>query len=227
MKADNNGWIKLYRDLLKKPIWLNSTPEQKTILITLLLMANHDEVEWEWKGKKFLCKPGQFVTSLETISRKAGNGISIRNIRTALSRFEKLDFLTNESTKTGRLITICNWDTYQQKESAPDKATDKDLTKTRQLTRMINNENNIIKEKLHKKETEFKKAIEPFVEKYGEETCNNFFLYWTEPNKSKTKLRFELEKTWDLPRRLANWARNEKLFNKNGRIETRTYEKLA
>lgn len=87
----------------------------------------------------------------------------------------------------------------------------------------------IIKEKIYKKEIAFKKSIEPFIERYGKDTCNNFFLYWTEPNKSKTKLRYEMEKTWDISRRLANWARNEKNFNGNGKTEitTKKYEQLG
>mgnify|MGYP000856260872 CR=1 FL=1 len=91
------------------------------------------------------------------------------------------------------------------------------------------NDNDIIKEKIYKKEIAFKKSIEPFIERYGKETCNNFFLYWTEPNKSKTKLRYEMEKTWDISRRLANWARNEKNFKGNGKTEitTKKYEQLG
>jgi len=87
----------------------------------------------------------------------------------------------------------------------------------------------IIKEKIHKKEIAFKKSIEPFVEKYGKETCNEFFLYWSEPNKSKTKLRYEMEPTWDIARRLAVWARNKKTFSKNEKAEftTRKYEQLG
>ena len=69
------------------------------------------------------------------------------------------------------------------------------------------------KEKTNKKEVEFRESIKPFIEKYGKDICNNFFLYWTEPNKSKTKLRYELEKTWDVSRRLANWANRDKTFN--------------
>ncbi|MCA5964224.1 hypothetical protein LC724_33295 [Blautia sp. RD014234] len=41
--SDDKGWIKIHRELLDKPIWQLSTPEQKSILITLLLMANHRE----------------------------------------------------------------------------------------------------------------------------------------------------------------------------------------
>lgn len=107
------GWIALHRCLTEKAIWQNSSPEHKTILITLLLMANHKGKQWEWNGKKFEAKPGQFVTSIESIRKKAGKGISTKNVRSALKRFEKLGFLANETAKTGRLITILNWATYQ------------------------------------------------------------------------------------------------------------------
>lgn len=126
------GYIKLHRKLLDKPIWLNSTPQQKTILITILLSVNYTENEWEWKGEKFKVLPGQFITSLESIKVKSGKGVSIQHIRTSLKRFEKLEFLTNESTKTGRLISIINWGSYQIKENTTNKADNKDLTKTQQ-----------------------------------------------------------------------------------------------
>jgi len=126
------GWIKVHRILLNKPIWLKSTPEQKTILITLLMLANHDESEWEWMGNKFKVEPGQFITSLESIKLYCGKGITIQNIRSALKRFEKLEFLTNKSTKTGRMITICNWDSYQITKDEHNNEANKQVTKTQQ-----------------------------------------------------------------------------------------------
>lgn len=128
--ADNNGYILLHRCLVHKPIWSQSTPEQKAILITLLLTANHTEKEWYWKGNKFKALPGQFVTSLESIAKDAG--VSIQNVRTALVKFKKLEFLTDESTKTGRLVTIVNWHLYQVELRKTNKDTNIDLTKTQQ-----------------------------------------------------------------------------------------------
>ncbi|WP_035796288.1 hypothetical protein [Clostridium akagii] len=128
------GWIKIFRILLDKPIWLQSTPEQKTILITLLLMANHKDKEWEWKDKKFKAKPGQFITSLNSIVKKCGKGISIQNVRTALDRFKKYEFLTYESTKTGRLITIVNWGLYQELKDNANKGINKGVTNNQQST---------------------------------------------------------------------------------------------
>ena len=57
-----------------------------------------------------------------------------------------------------------------------------------------------------------------FHTKYTKELRRAFFDYWTEPNKSKTKMRFELEKTWDTGRRLARWANNS--FNKQEDIRS-------
>lgn len=130
--SNKGGWIKLYRELLEKPIWFESTPEQKTILITLLLMANHEGRQWEWQGQKYYAAPGQFVTSLSKIAEKAGPGISMQNVRTALKRFEKFNFLTNQSTKVNRLITIVNWGFYQENPNEPNKATNSQLTKSQQ-----------------------------------------------------------------------------------------------
>ena len=127
-----DGWIKLHRKLLDKPIWNCSTMEQKVILITILMMANHEENEWEWKGEKYVCLPGQFITSLEKIAKMAGKDISIQNVRTALLRFENYEFLTNESTNKNRLITICNWEQYQEKNNKANKQTNRQLTSNQQ-----------------------------------------------------------------------------------------------
>ena len=132
--SNKGGWIKLYRELLDKPIWFESTPEQKVILITLLLMANHDGRQWEWQGQQYYAGPGQFVTSLSKIAEKAGPGISMQNVRTALKRFEKFNFLTNQSTKVNRLITIVNWGIYQDNPNEPNKDDNSQLTKSQQST---------------------------------------------------------------------------------------------
>jgi DNA replication protein DnaD len=128
----HTGWIKLYRCLLDDPIWQCSTNEQKVILITLLLMANHAEKKWQWNGMPYHCQPGQMITSLNSIQQKCGKHISHRNIRTALKRFETFGFLTNQSTKHNRLITICNWDIYQNTLDKDDKPTGNQPTDARQ-----------------------------------------------------------------------------------------------
>jgi hypothetical protein len=82
-------------------------------------------------------------------------------------------------------------------QGAKDKEQDKDMDK----------------DILKNKEAAFKNEVLAF-KKYPIQTLNDFILYWTESNKSKTRLRYELEKTWDTSRRLAKWAANESKFSK-------------
>lgn len=136
------GWFKIYRNLWDKAIWIESTPEQKTILLTLLSMTNHQEKQWEWQGKEYKLVPGQFITSLDSIAKKCGKGISVQNVRTALKRFENLGFLTNQSTNKNRIITIRNWGFYQGVEcNLTSKITGNQQANNKQLTPNKNEKN--------------------------------------------------------------------------------------
>lgn len=66
-------------------------------------------------------------------------------------------------------------------------------------------------EQLEKRKQEFYESLLPFKEQYPAGLLSQFFEYWSEPNKSNTKMRFETEKTWSLPLRLRRWAANEKI----------------
>lgn len=69
------------------------------------------------------------------------------------------------------------------------------------------------KKKIEGRSHDFYQEVAKYIEKYTPETLRSFFDYWSEPNPSKTKMRFEMERTWDLSRRLSYWARNEKPKN--------------
>tara|TARA_R110000868_G_scaffold290022_1_gene550267 strand:- start:16110 stop:16697 length:588 start_codon:yes stop_codon:yes gene_type:complete len=69
--------------------------------------------------------------------------------------------------------------------------------------------NNIEERKL-----KFAATLKSYTETYGREMMLDFYKYWTEPNKSNTKYKQELEKTWSLDRRLETWAKNNSSFNK-------------
>ncbi|MFK5278042.1 replication protein [Lacticaseibacillus paracasei] len=145
----DGGWIKLYRVLLDDDLWIDCTPVQKVVMITLLLMANHKERKWIWQGKKFIAKPGQMVTSLDSIKLKSGKGVSIRAVRTSLTKFENVGFLTSKSTNSGRLLTIANWAKYQE---GVEEATN-ELTGNRQATdKQLTTNKNVKNEKNEKKE---------------------------------------------------------------------------
>lgn len=150
----STGWLKLHRELIDKPIWLNSTIEQRTILITLLCMANHKPKQWEWKGQVYTVKAGQFITSVQSIMDRCNSKeITRQKVRTALVRFEKLEFLTIETTKQNSLITIVNWEKYQgfdtndnqqnNQQVTNEQPTDNQHVTTNNNDKNIKNDNNV------------------------------------------------------------------------------------
>lgn len=61
----------------------------------------------------------------------------------------------------------------------------------------------------------FGRSLIPYVDKYGKEMIREFFEYWTEMNKSKSKMRFEQQPTWETSKRLATWAKRDKNYAKD------------
>ncbi len=70
----------------------------------------------------------------------------------------------------------------------------------------------------------FRCALRPFVQKYGSRMIGKFFDYWSEMNPSKTKMRFEQQKTWELGKRLAYWASREKVGNQQRKSNIASYD---
>ena len=80
-----------------------------------------------------------------------------------------------------------------------------------------NNEREIIKEQptLQQRNEEFYKSLIPYAKKYGPKAITEFYYYWAEPNREKTMLRFEMEKTWLMEPRIERW------MSQRARIEAR------
>lgn len=71
------------------------------------------------------------------------------------------------------------------------------------------------KKNLEDRKLKFALTLEPFKDIYSREMLKAFLRYWSEPNKSMTKFKQELQKTWDIEGRLETWASNDKNFTKD------------
>ncbi len=54
---------------------------------------------------------------------------------------------------------------------------------------------------------DFIKSMETYTPLYDAAMLNDFYRYWTELNKPCTKMRFEMQKTWETGKRLSMWSR--------------------
>lgn len=53
---------------------------------------------------------------------------------------------------------------------------------------------------------DFKKSLTPYIDKYGVDMINNFFLHFSQKNNNAKKMHFEKQQTFDLSKRLAMWS---------------------
>ena len=54
---------------------------------------------------------------------------------------------------------------------------------------------------------EFYESMVPYASQYDREMLNDFYQYWTELDKRRRRMRFEMQKTWEIGKRLALWSR--------------------
>lgn len=80
---------------------------------------------------------------------------------------------------------------------------------------------------INERKQKFYEDCKPFLAKYSKEMLRCFYNYWTELNKSGTRMKYELQKTFEIGKRLATWANRDKEFNKTSKAdEIITYEEL-
>jgi len=81
-------------------------------------------------------------------------------------------------------------------------------------------------EAMIRRRDEFYQLLVPYLEIYPKDMIRAFFNRWTEPNKSKTRMKFELEATWDLKLRLTTWENNDLKWGKAGKATVQSKNEL-
>lgn len=71
-----------------------------------------------------------------------------------------------------------------------------------------NNRKNIIS--INNRQKQFEDECHNYIGEFGEDMIERFISYWTEPNQKKTKMRYELQPTWDTHRRMLTWRDRNK-----------------
>jgi hypothetical protein len=137
------GWIKLYRKFSEWE-WFNIS-EMVHLFIYLLLNANHEEGEW----RGVLIKRGQILTGLNSLQQNTK--ISYQKLRTCLKRLEKTKEINIQVTNKYSIITICNYESYQDCKQTTNNQSNIELTLNEQATNIElttnNNKENKDKEK--------------------------------------------------------------------------------
>lgn len=149
-------------------------------------------------------KDGKCTASNETLADVACCGV--RNVRGALDRLEKEGFIERiyvdpeTRTKRAEIKTLLHYGKVAPGPQLPTRSEPREETPGDFAKRFFGRDEEAIGE-----------IISELIEKTGapEEALTKeiqkFMLYWTEPNKSGTKERWQTEKTFEVRRRLYTW----------------------
>ena len=124
MSEHLNGWIKLHRSILDWE-WFKDA-ETLQLFIYCLVRANLNDGSW----RNIDYKRGEFITSLESISKDTG--LTIQQTRTRLKRLISTGEITCKSTNKFTIITICKFDDYQNIFESTNKQTNRQATDNQQ-----------------------------------------------------------------------------------------------
>jgi len=134
----SQGWIKLHRKLLDNAI--SPKPDYAWLWVALLLLANHKDNEFIWNNKKIIIKKGQLLTGRFELSKKTG--ISESKVYRILKYLEIEQQIEQQTNNKYTIITIHNWEQYQETEQENEQPVNSQRTASEQPVNTNKNEEN-------------------------------------------------------------------------------------
>ncbi len=110
MQMLEGGFVVLHRSILNWDWYTDNNT--KALFLHLILTANY--APGSWKGREI--KVGQRVTSLSKLAAELG--LSVKEIRTSLAHLKRTGEVASESTPQYTVITVKNYEFYQQGANA-------------------------------------------------------------------------------------------------------------
>ena len=211
----SKGWVSLYRKTLDNPI-LKTSKKFSTFeaWVWLLLNVNHKERKVVMGTSIYKVKKGAMITSMRKLCKVFGWGNS--RLRTFLILLQKDDMIVVKTNHSLTQITLLNYELLQDNKSVTNQKQDTNKS-------LPNTNNNVNNENKEIRESKFNIRVkEIFDEKHpacADQVYEDFCNYWTESNIGGTKMKFEMQKTFDISRRLAKWIQNSKDWNIEGKVE--------
>lgn len=196
-------WIRLNRSFLSWN-WFDK-PEMLAIFMHLLNSASEEDQQGDT-----LLHRGQIKTSLNQLVESTE--ISKKIIRTCLDRLKEWGLIETETSNRHTIISIRNYDEYFEQQK-PVEVLKVEMGKTESSSKPKDEKPKKTKEELiadtEKRKKKFYDELVPYVETYGKTMIRRFFDYWSETNKSGSRMRYEQERTWVLNLRLQRWGRHQ------------------
>ena len=210
------GWISLHRKILDNPILTRGRQYSRfEAFVYMLLKANHKDNKTLIGNNLIIIKKGSFITSQKKLMKEFNWGSS--RLRNFLKLLESDGMIEANTNTISTHITINNYKELQGLQNTNELQTKHKQTENKIQTKTnnnVNNDNNVNnKEVFTLGDAKFILMVMSFEKEYDKETLDEFIDYWTEKNMSGTKAKYQMQKTFDVSRRLKRWVKNSKDWN--------------
>tara|TARA_Y100001963_G_C6772723_1_gene445751 strand:+ start:1521 stop:2315 length:795 start_codon:yes stop_codon:yes gene_type:complete len=204
------GWISLHRKIFENPIFKRSRVySNMEAWLWLLVKANHKDNKFLLGNKMVKVEKGQMITSQKKLCKEFKWGNS--KLRSFLKLLQSEDMIELKVDSKSTLITISNYRKLQEKQTANKLKVNRKRTATKSKVNTNNNDNNYNNDNNDNKKDNLYEMIfiNNNIEKYGRTLLNAFFVYWSEKGMNGKKMRYEMEKVFNVNSRLVTWAKND------------------
>ena len=226
------GWISVQKKLRDHWVWKD--PRYLRAWMDMLMMANYSEVKKPYNDTIVLIRRGEFPASIRKLSERWG--MATNTVKNFLNRL-KTDTMIDTHTKYGfTLVKIVNYDKYQSHtdtltdtvgDTVTDTVTDTVGDTTIIKDNKINKRNNsgVAKKPTPTLKDRFaifsKKVHKVGLEKeLPKQEIDKFINHWGAHNEGGKKMRWEMEKVFDMSRRMNTWKSNVNAFSFSNGTQT-------
>ncbi len=225
----SDGYIHIPRNILERDWW----KDKDMVFLYLYILASVNTKDCSVGGKTI--KRGRMQTTLNSIL-KDNTALSKQTIRTCLKKLKEAGVIDIETTNRYSVITLHQEEQVEIKEEMQEKPKDEVKAEPQEVfeepfvltpdpLEAPKKTQEQIAADTKKRMKKFYDSLIPFVSVYGKEMMREFYEYWSEMNKSQSKMRWENERTWCVELRLRRWANNNKCYS-NGNRRNETTQRL-
>lgn len=152
------GYIKIYRQIQDTSVWADS--DKLKLWLLCLMKASHNKHTQIVGNQIIELEPGQFITGRNDIADDFNHGVKRccsvdgQTLFRWLKNFEKLKMLNIKTTNKYTIVTVLNWDTYQNYEQQMNnkRTTNEHQMNTNKNYKNVKNLKNDLKEENSKEE---------------------------------------------------------------------------
>ena len=192
---DNRGWIRMYRKSVDDPMYFEEKFTRWQAWCDLLFLAAHKPNRFRIRGNKVELGVGQLAHGIRELSARWK--WSAKKVQNVLKEFEEDNKISIDRHTVINIITIINYEKYQQSDTQNDTQSDTQSDTNQELKEINNYKNNITPTCAHARtrEEQYEAVIAVFVD-FKSSIGQVYVPHWPTQTTDATQLGDQLRQAY-------------------------------